>query len=142
MVSIHLDEIQNISDAKIIIYSIELLPVSTKKTVMLFASPQALVDKSYWKQFITGLIEKKMLRLIAVDKIQLCVHYRLSFCLQFAILSTTIFKQIKKGQYATKIPVLFMTASCNLEMFDQLKLLTGLELYPNNRNVFGHAQNC
>ena len=93
--SIHIDEIQNLTDAKRIIDSIEALPLNTMKTVMLFASPQALVDKPYWKKFIAGLIDSKMLRLIAVDEIQLFVHYGLSFRSQFAMLSTTIFKQIK-----------------------------------------------
>ena len=134
--SIHIDEIQNLTDAKRIIDSIEALPLNTMKTVMLFASPQALVDKPYWKKFIAGLIDSKMLRFIAVDEIQLFVHYGLSFRSQFAMLSTTIFKQIKTGRFATKIPVLFMTASCNNEMFEQLKLLTGLAFYPDNRNIF------
>ena len=136
VVSIHLDEIQNKQDAERIIHSVEALPIATKKTIMLFASPQALVDKPYWKGFIRKLIDKKMLRFIAVDEIQLIVHYGLSFRSQFAMLSTTIFKQIKTGRFATKIPVLFMTASCNLEMFEQLKILTGLMFYPDNRNVF------
>ena len=103
---------------------------------MLFASPQALVDKVYWKEFVNVLINKTILRFIVVDEIQLFVHYGLSFRSQFAMLSTTIFKQIKTGRYATKIPVLFMTATCNLEMFEQLKLLTGLEFYNDHRNIF------
>ena len=103
---------------------------------MLFASPQALVDKVYWKEFVNVLINKTILRFIVVDEIQLFVHYGLSFRSQFAMLSTTIFKQIKTGRFATKIPVLFMTATCNLEMFEQLKLLTGLEFYNDHRNIF------
>jgi len=95
VVSIHLDEIRNIVDAKIMIDSIENLSLDTQKTIMLFASPQALIDKPYWKRFIHGLIDKKMLRFIAVDEIQLFVHYGLSFRSQFAMLSTTTFKQIK-----------------------------------------------
>ena len=77
-----------------------------------------------------------MLRFIAVDEIKVFVHYSLSFRSQFAMLSTTIFKQIKTGRSATKIPVLFMTASCNYEMFEQLKLLTGLDFYNDYRNIF------
>ena len=114
--SIHLDEVRNANDAKQIVDSIESLLLDTQKTIMLFASPQALIDKPYWKRFIHGLIKKTMLRFIVVDEIQLFVHYGLSFRSQFAMLSTTIFKQIKSGRFATKIPVLFMTASCNLEM--------------------------
>ena len=82
------------------------------------------------------LIKNNMLRFIAVDEIQLFVHYGLSFRSQFAMLSTTIFKQIKNGKYATKVPVLFITASCTSEMFTQFKKLTGLEFYPDNCNVF------
>ena len=95
VVSIHLDEVQNVVDTKRIIDSVEALLLDTKKTIMLFTSPQTLADKPYWKQFVAGLINKKMMRLIAVDEIQLFVHYGLSFRLQFAMLSTTIFKQIK-----------------------------------------------
>ena len=136
VVSIHLDEVRNIVDAKRIIKSIEALPLDTTKTIMLIASPQALVNKNYWKQFVNGLIKKKMLRFIAVDEIQLFVHYGLSFRSEFAMLSTTIFKQIKIGRFATKIPVLFMSATCNYEMFEQLKQLTGLEFYEDHRNIF------
>ena len=136
VVSIHLDEIRNITDAEEIIDSVGKLSLDTQKTIMLFASPQALIDKPYWKRFVRDLIDKKILRLIAVDEIQLFVHYGLSFRSQFAMLSTTIFKQIRNGKYATKIPVLFMTASFNLEMFEQLILLTGLQFYPDHRNIF------
>ena len=121
VISIHLDEIQNSVDALEIIESIESLPNNTQKTIMLFASPQALIDKLHWKRFVNRLIKNNMLRFIAVDEIQLFVHYGLSFRSQFAMLSTTIFKQIKNGKYATKVPVLFMTASCTSEMFTQLK---------------------
>lgn len=94
------------------------------------------MDKPYWKRFVAGLVDNKMLRFIAVDEIQLFVHYGLSFRSQFTMLSTTIFKQIKTGRFVTKIPVLFINVSCNFDMFEQLKLLTMLEFYPDNRNIF------
>ena len=71
-----------------------------------------------------------------MDEIQLFVHYGLSFRSQFAMLSTTLFKQIRDGACTTKIPVLFMTASCTQEMFEQLQLLTGLRFYKDHRNIF------
>ena len=79
VVSVYLDEVQNANDAEQIIDSIESLSLDTQKTIMLFASPQALIDKPYWKIFIHGLIKKTMLRFIVVDEIQLFVHYGLSF---------------------------------------------------------------
>ena len=91
---IYLDEIQNTTDADRTIDSIEALPNNTQKTVILFES-QVLIDKLYWRRFVDQLIKKKILRFIAVDEIQLFVHYGLYFRSQFAMLSTTIFKLIK-----------------------------------------------
>ena len=113
VLSIHLDGIKNATNAKQIIDSIESLSIDTQKTIMLFSSPRALIDKPYWKRFIHGLIKTTILRFNAVDEIQLFVHCGLSFRSHFAILLTTIFKQIKNGKYATKITVLLMTTSYN-----------------------------
>ena len=44
-------EVKNYNTANDIIKKILLLPDDTKKTIMLFASPQAIVDKAYWKEF-------------------------------------------------------------------------------------------
>ena len=52
------------------------------------------------------------------------------------MLSTTLFKQIRDGVHSTNIPVLFMTASCTREMYDQLQLLIGLRFYGKKRNMF------
>ena len=87
---------------------------------MLFASPNAIIDKPYWKRFVRLLVEKNLLRLVAVDEIQLYVHYGLPFRLQLAMISTTLFKNICDGVYSISIPVLFMTASCTYEMYDRL----------------------
>lgn len=101
---------------------------------MLFALPQSIVDKPHWKRCIRLLLEKKLLRLVAVDKIQLYVHYGLLFRTQFDMLSITLFKQIRYGVYS----VLFLTASSIREMYEQLQLLTGLRFYGDKRNFFGH----
>jgi len=94
VISIHLDEITDERDASSIVRSTLALLNDTKKTIMLFASPQTIIDKPYWKRFIRLLVEKKLLRLVAVDEIQLFLHYSLSFRLQFTMLSTTLFKQM------------------------------------------------
>ena len=136
VISIHLDEIKNPTAAKEIIKRTLLLTDDTKKTILLFASPQAIVDKPHWKQFIQDLTKRKLLRLVAVDEIQLFVHYGLSFRHQFAMLSTTLFRDLKVGGIKTKIHVLFMTATCTVEMFDQLQTLTGLKFHKDKLNVF------
>ena len=136
IISIHIDEITNTVSAIDIIKNILLLPDDTKKTILLFASPQAIVDKPHWKQFLKELIKRNLLRLVAVDEIQLFVHYGLSFRHQFAMLSTTLFKDLKVGKTKTKIPVLFMTATCTVQMFEQLQTLTGLTFQKDKLNVF------
>ena len=50
IISIHLDEITTKVDATSIIESTLALSNDTKKTVMLFSSSQAVVDRFYWKK--------------------------------------------------------------------------------------------
>ena len=123
VISIHIDEVRDTAQANDIIKEILSLPSDTTKSILLFASPQALVTKSNWKQFIIKLIDKKMLRLVAVDEVQLFVHYGLSFRKEFAMLSATMFNHMKIGNKANrlKLPVLFMTATCNQHMITQLE---------------------
>ena len=71
IISIHLDEIKNHNAVKEIIKHTLLLANNTKKTILLFSSPQAIVDNPHWKQFLKVLLMQKLLRLVAVDKIQL-----------------------------------------------------------------------
>ena len=85
IISIRLDEIKNKNAAAEIIKKTLSLPDNTKKTIFLFASPKAIVDKPYWKHFFKALIAQNLLRLVTVDKIQLFVHYGLSFCHQFSM---------------------------------------------------------
>ena len=106
-----------------------------EKTIILFASPQGIVDKPHWKKFLKELIKRKLLRLVDVDEIQLFVHYGLSFCHQFAMLSTTLFRDFKINKHTTKIPVLSMTATCTVEILKQLQTLTGLSFYKDNMNI-------
>ena len=117
IISIHLDEIKNKNAAAEIIKKTLSLPDNTKKIILLFASPQAIVNKPHWKHFLKALIARNLLRLVVVDEIQLFVHYGLSFRHQFAMLSTTLFRDLKVTKCTTKIPVLFMTATCTVEIF-------------------------
>ena len=83
----------NLTNAQSVIESMLAFQDDTKKTVMLFASPQVLIDKDHWKRFVRQLVQKKLLRLIAVDEIQLFIHYGLSFRSQFVMMSTIVFKK-------------------------------------------------
>ena len=120
IISIHLDEIKNTDFANEIIKYTLLLPDDMKKSIFLFESPQAIVDKPHWKQIIKDLITQKLLRLVAIDEIQLLVHYGLLFFRQFSIISNTLLRDLKVSRTYTKIPVFFMTITCSVKIFAQL----------------------
>ena len=84
------------------------------------------------------MIENGLLRLVCVDEVHLFVHYGLSFRTEFAMLSSTLFRHLilDKGMgYRTKIPVLFMTATCTQRIFEQLQALTSLKFFAALSNV-------
>ena len=137
IISIHLDDIKNPDAVNEIIKCTLLLRDETQNTVLLFASLQVIVYKLYWKIFLKDLLTQKLLRLVMVDEIQLFVNYGLSSRHQFSILSNTLFSWLKVNTYTTKITVLFMTATCTDDMFNQLQTLTGLFFIKDKCNVSG-----
>jgi len=139
VLAIHLDEVHNSSDQLRIVQSILALPSSTRKTIMLFSSPQKIVNDKTWMGFLKKLIENGLLRLVCVDEVHLFVHYGLSFRTEFAMLSSTLFRHLiidRGAGYKTKIPVLFMTATCTNRIFRQLQDLTTLKFFPTLVNVY------
>ena len=56
IISIYLDKIKNLDTANEIIKCTLLLPNDTKKTVLIFVSPQTIVDKPHWKKFLKDLL--------------------------------------------------------------------------------------
>ena len=137
IIPIHLDEIRDIAQAKMLIADILKLPSDTTKSIVIFASPQCLT-KPHWEEFFVKLHKNEFLRLIAIDEIQLFVHYGLSFRKEFASLSTTLFKHIRisPNSHELTIPTLFMTATCTVDMVQQLEKLTGLVFDPAKTNIF------
>ena len=79
-----------------------------------------------------------MIRLVCVDEVHILIHYSLSFRPDFVMLSSTLFQYLVIDNGAgskTKIPVLFMTATCTHWIFDQLKTLTSLKFFPDLINI-------
>ena len=73
-----------------------------------------------------------------MDEVHLFVHYGLLFRTEFAMLSSTLFRHLilDKGMgYRTKVPVLFMTATCTQRIFSQMQALTSLKFFPLLCNV-------
>ena len=77
---VYLDEVHSPADKKKLISSILALPTDTRKTVMLFSSPQKIVNDKEWKRYIEKIIKLELLRFFCVDEAHLFVHYGLSVC--------------------------------------------------------------
>ena len=132
VLAIHLDKIHNSLDQHRIIKSILVLPPNTRKTIMIFSSPQKIVNDKAWLGLLTKLIDTGLLRLVCVDEVHLFVHYGLSFRIDFALISTTLFHHLitdKGVGYKMKIPVLFMTATCTRQIVGQLQDLTSSKFF-------------
>jgi superfamily II DNA helicase RecQ len=75
-VSFHLDKIKNRAKQQAVAASISNLCFDTTQTVFLFALPQAFVNNSVWRKLLDLIIQKKkLLQLVAIDEIQLFVHF-------------------------------------------------------------------
>ena len=138
VLAVHLDEIHNMSDQQRLVESILALPLATRKTIMIFSSPQKIVNDKIWMGFLKKIIENGLLRLVCIDEVHLFVHYGLSFRREFAMLSSTLFRHLINDNglgYRTKIPVLFMTATCTRRIFEQMQALTTLKFYNSLVNV-------
>ena len=52
-------------------------------------------------------------------------------------MSKVLFKYLKtEDNYLSIIPIIFMTATCTVKIFEQVQSLTVLPFYQNKRNVF------
>ena len=72
-----------------------------------------------------------------MDEVHLFVHYALSFRKEFALLSKVLFKHLKTDDnYCARVLIIFMTATCTVEIFEQVQSLTGIPFYQDKRNVF------
>ncbi len=138
---IHIDEHKLPSERDRIIKWILDPPSGATETVLLFASPQAIVQSGSWQSAIKDLLQRRRLRLIAVDECHLFAKFGLNFCNKFAMLNDVLWKHVRettsRGQYYSKVPLLFMTATGTVPMCQQLETLTGFHfLWPADGNSF------
>jgi superfamily II DNA helicase RecQ len=102
--------------------------------VILFASPQVFVNNPIWRKLLDLIIDKKLLRFVAVDEIHLFVHFARSFRQEFAWLKPYLFLKLQSrgSSSRTTVPVLFMTAICNKTIMKNVELLSGLKFHVAN----------
>jgi hypothetical protein len=106
----------------------------TTQTIFLFASPQVFVNNPIWWKLLDLIVQEKLLRFVSVDKIHLFVHFACSFWQEFAWLKPYLFLKLQSHGSAmwTTVPVLFMTATCNEMIVQNVKLLSGLKFHQAN----------
>ena len=114
----------------------------TDFAVFLFASPEAILDPT-WNSMISDLLKKRHIRNVCIDEVHLFVHFALSFRIQFLHCKNALFEKLllsnAEGQEDTSrtytsVPVMFMTASFNKQLFNILEKITGYNF--DKRNIF------
>ena len=134
VLSFHLDEIKDIREQEAVAASISKMHFDTTQTVFLFASPQVFVNHPVWRKLLDCIIQKRLLRFVAIDEIHLFVYFARSFRKEFAWLQPYLFSKLQSQGSAsmTTVPVLFMTATCNEMIVQNVELLSGLKFHPAN----------
>jgi superfamily II DNA helicase RecQ len=133
---IHIDEEKDPRERDRIIQWLLRPPLDTAtETVLLFASPQAIVNSVQWQSAIKLLLQRRRLRFIAVDECHLFAKFGNNFCDEFALLRDVLWKHVResssRGDYYSKVPLLFMTATGTMQMCQQLETLTGFHFLPD-----------
>jgi hypothetical protein len=82
----------------------------------------------YLPRYFHGLLDRKVLSGVSVDKAHLFIQFGLWFRDEFCLLWPFCFNRLRtSSSYLTKVPVLFMTAA---DIICQLEKLTGLSFLP------------
>ena len=98
---------------------------------MMFSSPEALMS-NVWMEIFSLLLEKKLLRLFCIDEVHLFVEFGVTFRKVFVKMKRLIFDKLKSINGALHVPILFMTATINLELQSLLTQMTGIVVHPYN----------
>jgi superfamily II DNA helicase RecQ len=110
-----LDKLCSKSDQQGLVKMIEALFDDSHTMVLLFSSPQVILNKSFlWLGLIDWLIAHGRLSMACVDKVHLFVHFGMMFRDKFKELNPVLFSKLKVRGSNTRstTPILFMTASC------------------------------
>jgi superfamily II DNA helicase RecQ len=144
--AIHLDEIRAKHEQALIIKTILAQSSMSNTTTFLFSSPQAIVKEgSLWMGLLEALIKKNRLSMVCVDEVHLFVYFGLTFRKEFKQL-VVLFNRLKlcnkkvstdpsinSANCKTKVPILFMTATCSKFVVERVEVMTKLDIdIPSN----------
>jgi hypothetical protein len=136
----HLDEFSTVPTKQTSIVKEALaLTSDTTKCIILFSSPQAIVENKVWCDMVAKLIDNGILRLVCVDEVHLFCSFGLSIRGEIAALKPCLFSKLvvpsDDGSTTTVCPVLVMTATATKNTVEQFTKLTGLAISTDS-NVF------
>ena len=138
VLSVHLDEVRSLAVQQEVIKELKAIPHDGHTTVVLFSSPQAILNKTFlWKAFLSWLIESRRLSMVCVDEVHLFVHFGMTFRNEFKQLTPILFDKLKVtgSSYRTTIPILFMTGTCSKSIVTMIEKITGIG-FDTSSNVF------
>jgi superfamily II DNA helicase RecQ len=134
---VHIDEFRSIPEQKKMVSRIKTLLKDGDTSVFIFSSPQAIVKNEVWCELIDFLIANERLSMVCVDEVHLFAHFGMTFRKEFQQLENKLFRKLRIGESRTrtKVPILFMTATCTASIVDRVEAMTCLSF---NRvdNVF------
>jgi superfamily II DNA helicase RecQ len=139
---IHIDEFRSVLEQKKIVERIKLLVKEGHTTVYLFSSPQAIVKNDIWCGLVDYLIDQGQLSMVCVDELHLFAHFGMTFRKEFQQLDKKLFAKLRVGdsRVRTKVPILFMTATCTSSIVDRIEEMTRLS-FNRHENVFWPGPN-
>jgi superfamily II DNA helicase RecQ len=125
---IHIDEFRCVVEQKQTVAKIKGLLKDGSTTVFIFSSPQAIVKNKIWCELIDYLIYNQRLSMVCVDEVHLFAHFGMTFRKEFQLLDKKLFKKLRVGnsKTLTKVPILFMTATCTEAIVARVEVMTGL----------------
>ena len=126
--SFHLHEYNENCQIDRIIEFLLNYPKNSPVCVLLFVSPQRIVEYPQYTNLVNELMAKGTLKLISIDEVQLFTQFGIWFRLEFYKLKDVLFNKA----LFHNIPILFMTASANKLTIHHLELLTGIQFKIND----------
>jgi hypothetical protein len=134
---IHIDEFRSVSEQTKTVTKIKGLLKDGDSTVFIFSSPQAIVKNKVWCELIDYLIANDFLSMVCVDEVHLFAHFGMTFRKEFKDLDRKLFRKLRVGtsRTVTKVPILFMTATCTEAIVERVEAMSGLK-FDRDTNVF------
>lgn len=127
----HSDEEKSQPKIDCILQHIEKAWNNRNVSVMLFASPQVLVDDSLpWLCFIPLWCQERLIKSLFIDELHLWLDYALSICQVFVTVSKKLFPHLFPSNHPERhVPLCAMTATFSQQRLKLFQRLTDVKFH-------------